>query len=278
MIYLDEYFVTNMLMNAAAICIYIWACGFKFSLKKILTASALLSLLACVVIICKENRYVIMALYPAALMSALYIVAGRTAFTTFTNVIKNTVYLHFSFYILAGVIIRFVKGDINRCSIFVVTGIFVPISYCIIGQGRFVRDRSRHENVFTITIIRNNKKMRAKAYYDSGCRLYEPISGSPCMLAEYDAVKEIITAGEKAYIDIFPGLPPEWDGKTHVRSIPYTSVGKERGYLPGIIIDGVLVEGIKGRRYFEKVYVAVYTGKLTNNNDYSFLLNADMKP
>lgn len=109
--------------------------------------------------------------------------------------------------------------------------------------GLLLRFRSGHNTENTLcraVLIKDGRKTPAAALIDSGNSLVEPISGKP-----------VCVAGRKLFSSV-------WGEDTKsFRAIPYHSIGKKRGIMPGYLlpvlrleIDGVELE-------FENVYIAV---------------------
>jgi hypothetical protein len=92
--------------------------------------------------------------------------------------------------------------------------------------------------------------MKVNALVDSGNSLVEPISGKP-----------VCVVGKKVYETL-------WGGETEgFRVIPYHSIGKSRGVLPGYLLPRLEIELEGLERVFENVYIAVSDGEISGMED-----------
>ncbi len=92
----------------------------------------------------------------------------------------------------------------------------------------------------TAVLSRNGKWVRAVALIDSGNSLFEPVSGKP-----------VCVVGRKVFDEL-------WEKEEGgFRAVPYHSIGKKRGILPGYLLPelGLETEGMKYS--FTDVYIAV---------------------
>jgi len=134
-----------------------------------------------------------------------------------------------------------------------------------------------------LEIFLKDKKVFLNALVDTGNSLYEPISGKPVIVSEFDVIGEI--------------LPPEIreffaeDNKTDFtkiydyvesnntnfdfRIIPFCSVGRRQGFIVGFFADRVIIY-YDNNICLEKVIIGVCNVKLSRANTYNALLNPEM--
>ena len=99
------------------------------------------------------------------------------------------------------------------------------------------------------------------AFVDTGNHLYEPITGLPVCLVEYEKIKNYIHL-EKM--------------KDRLWSIPYHTIGKKDGRLCGITADKVIFQN-KWRKIIKSgCIVALYMGNLTQSGEYSGIVHPDI--
>ncbi len=89
-------------------------------------------------------------------------------------------------------------------------------------------------------LYRKDVQITVDALVDSGNSLIEPISG-----------KAVCVVGQEAFAALWKG---EEDG---FRAIPYHSIGKKRGILPGYLLPKMVLEIEGVERKFENIYIAV---------------------
>lgn len=110
--------------------------------------------------------------------------------------------------------------------------------YLLFGRFRCVQDMEH--SMCRAVLTREGKRMETTALVDSGNSLIEPVSGKPVSIVDRR---------------LFDGL---WEKMPECyRAVPYRSVGKKRGILPGFLLPCLQVE-IEGMAYvFKDVYIAV---------------------
>lgn len=101
-------------------------------------------------------------------------------------------------------------------------------------------DTCRQDSFCRATLSRGDKNIQVNALIDSGNGLTEPISGKPVCIIDRKIFREFW--GEDR--DIF-------------RAIPYHSIGKKRGILPGYLLPKLQLETEGLELVFADVYIAV---------------------
>lgn len=99
-----------------------------------------------------------------------------------------------------------------------------------------------------------------EALIDTGNSLIEPISGKPVAVLD-KAVFEQVFGEQKPAV---------------FRVIPYHSVGKKAGVLPGYRLDRIVVETEENAKEYKEVYIGVGEDVLSEANTYKMILNPRM--
>ena len=111
---------------------------------------------------------------------------------------------------------------------------------------RFKDDLYAGDSLCRAVLSRKGKKARAVALIDSGNSLFEPISGRPVCVVEREVFDELWERDEEGF-----------------RAVPYHSIGKRHGILPGYLLPELVLE-TGGMEYrFTDVYVAVSHEKIS---------------
>lgn len=106
--------------------------------------------------------------------------------------------------------------------------------------GRFRHGMNLNDCLCRATLCRNGKRLEVGALVDSGNSLVEPISRKPVCVLDRGAFEML------------------WEGEDGTfRAIPYRSIGKKRGIMPGYLLSGLELEAEGMSLYFKDVYVAV---------------------
>ena len=135
-------------------------------------------------------------------------------------------------------------------------------------------------NLIDINITLNGASVPLKAIIDTGNALYDPISHTPVIVAEYGFLKPILPSEiTEAFTDenkIFSYDNSESALNAGLRLIPFCSVGKENGILLGFKPD--LVAYTKNEQTYstESVIVALCPTPLSKDKSFQALMHPDI--
>lgn len=110
---------------------------------------------------------------------------------------------------------------------------------------------------YEVTMHYRGKKKKVTALLDTGNQLYEPVSRRPVHVVTYEAVRELCEC------------------ISEVIYIPYGSVGKANGVMPGIFLDEMEVRQGDEVKVIERPLVAVCKRKISRNGEYQMLLHEE---
>lgn len=102
---------------------------------------------------------------------------------------------------------------------------------------------------------------RLKALVDTGNRLYEPLTGKPVCLVEYDSLK--------VYMQQAGSLSVKW-------AIPYNAIGKSHGMLWGITADKVIFQNKWKKISKSGCIIAIYPKKISESGDICAIIHPDI--
>jgi stage II sporulation protein GA (sporulation sigma-E factor processing peptidase) len=104
------------------------------------------------------------------------------------------------------------------------------------------------------------------AIIDTGNSLFDPITGEPVAVCESEALRSLLGSGDEPIIEKMAqkGLK--------VRYVPFSSVGKSNGIMPGFKPDMVKVDGKEA----EECVICVCENRLSNTREYRALLNPQL--
>jgi len=100
-----------------------------------------------------------------------------------------------------------------------------------------------------------------KALLDTGNCLYEPLTGKPVCLVEYEHLKACLKNGKN-----IPGL----------RAIPYHSIGKKDGVLLGVTADKLIFQNQRRKYEQSGCIIGIYPGKISKSGDYGAIVHPDI--
>jgi len=112
---------------------------------------------------------------------------------------------------------------------------------------RFRYGLKTKDSLCRATLFREEEQLTVLALIDSGNSLIEPISGKPVCVVEREVFERLWKETSNGF-----------------RAIPYTSIGKKRGILPGYLLPQLCLEADGMLWSFTDVYIAVSDEAISN--------------
>jgi stage II sporulation protein GA (sporulation sigma-E factor processing peptidase) len=103
------------------------------------------------------------------------------------------------------------------------------------------------------------KCITVAALIDTGNQLTEPLTGKPVSIIE-----------EKTACSL---LGEHWEKHRGFYLIPYHSIGKNKGWMRGVTIDGMTIMRGEARESFSNPILALYDGRLSAKKQYGMILH-----
>lgn len=226
------------------------------------------------------------------------IVAIAFSFQRFSAFFKTMVMFYISTFIFAGAGFAFLyfnqSGGFIRDGFFYVywnskwtvmvlcvatVGIIVKIFWEMI-QSRLVKDRL----LLPLKIAFENGIINLSALVDTGNALFDPLTHSPVVVVEFNAIKSILPEEiqnifEESKEDDLVRVTKivsnsRWFSR--FRIIPFTSLGKENGILIGFKPDYIEIGDKNERKGVTDVIVGIYNRALSKGENYNALLSPDL--
>lgn len=264
-------------MDCFLIITYMWLVNSVSTFPRVLAGAAAGAAGSCLVLINGSRLAVSFLTGVISSCVIIFILYYHRMYIDFLKLVYLVGIWYFNAFAMGGVFNYFISGTVTSVTLVRTCAAVLIVMYMLAGRNRIGKIRNKNGNMYNVTVLRCGKKMRGYGYYDSGCMIREPISGEPVIISSYKYVRQYLSDGERAYIEMFPVLPDEWDGKTYIRSIPYSSIGNSKGHLPGIKAENIILECRKEKKIFGPCYIAVYDGKLSSDDSYDFILHCDMR-
>ncbi len=148
-----------------------------------------------------------------------------------------------------------------------------------------VIDRLRREKLLVQIVIAFNKKaVTMWGLVDTGNSLRDPLTNMPVVVAEFNAIREILPEEIKNIFD--SDMENDLDSITKAvsdtlwfsrfRLIPFTSLGRENGLLVGFRPDYIEIDNDNRRKDINDVIVGIHNKTLSRNEKYKALLNPEL--
>ncbi|HHY77240.1 MAG TPA: sigma-E processing peptidase SpoIIGA [Clostridiales bacterium] len=157
--------------------------------------------------------------------------------------------------------------------------IFVRFSW-----GYIISKIKREKVLLDVSIIKEDKKAYLVALLDTGNSLTDPITNLPVLVAEYEAIKELLPSeiqrifeeNKENNLNAIASVLSRSEWITRFRFIPFNSLGVENGLLIGFKPDGIRIEDNSGKNFIRDIIVAIYNKKLSRDGEYSALLHPEI--
>jgi stage II sporulation protein GA (sporulation sigma-E factor processing peptidase) len=141
------------------------------------------------------------------------------------------------------------------------------------------------ENMYIpITIMFDSKSICINALIDTGNSLHDPISNSPVIIVEFEAIKDLLPEDiQKIFkeysendLNLISKIMDNSVWISRFRLIPFSSLGKENGMLIGFKPDEIeIIEG-EEKKDLKDIIVGIYNNKLSKDEKYMALLNPEI--
>lgn len=135
---------------------------------------------------------------------------------------------------------------------------------------KIISRRSPTGSLCRVNVCYNGRTAHGRGFFDTGNGLREVFSGFPVVIARLDAVKELLPDEIRACIS---------DGDVYavsgnIRMIPVcTAAGNS--VLPSFRPDKIIIEDLKSKRTYEKIYIAVSRQEFFGG-EFEFIINNEL--
>lgn len=290
-IYLDIIFLENLCMNY--IILYATAIITKTKPKiiRILFGSFIGAVYAIIVVL---NILEIYSNIIFKIIISIVIVYISLETKNLKMLIKDILIFYLTSFTFGGValaLLYFIKPE----NILMKNGVYIgtyPIKIALMGgilgyiiitlAFSIIKKKINKKSIYcNIKVSINEKSVEVKALLDTGNFLKEPITGTPVVIVEHTALREILPR------DLIDNIKPIIDGKVEIdsqldeflprmRVIPFSSLGKQNGMLLGIKADYIDVFTQEGESKINNVVIGIYEGTLTKDGTYSSLISLEL--
>lgn len=274
-IYLDEFFVINFIMDFIVLCITKKICKFAATYLQILLSATFGALWSVIALIVPENIKGAVNICTYILISALMIriCAGKCNFKELirgtailfgvTFCMAGSIYMIY-YYTYAGYWIR--MNLLSDTELLMFTALSVVIVGMIIKQ---IMVRVVYgESECLVKIIFNDKCFDLKGYIDTGNVLKDPYFKKSVSIVDLESLN---FGGDSIRQLILDDI--ELNTKVKYHMIPYNSLGCESGMLEVITVDSMYIY-TKKKVYAQKnALIGLSTVKLSSDNEFDVLVN-----
>lgn len=167
------------------------------------------------------------------------------------QLIKGVLYLY-GMTFLAGGIFQMI---FSRITLPVIFAGFLSILILLLLLEIRCRLKYKTQDMYDVTLFYQERSKKVRGLKDTGNHLREPIFGRPVCVADAQVMRELL------------------DGSAKVFYIPYHSIGKSRGLLPGVTLDSMDIRRDADTQKIEHPVVAISKEPVSSQGEYQILLN-----
>lgn len=156
---------------------------------------------------------------------------------------------------------------VKKALFFLATGFFC--------RSMVAKQKFKSEKLFLVQLQKNGLTKEGMGLLDTGNCLSSPWKKEPVLIAEHAFLKDFFEKEEYEKQENLLKFEMCETGKEKILWIPYHSVGKTDGILPGIYFDNVRVYQGKSWKDNKHVLVAFCKEKISVEEDYQIILHSN---
>ena len=277
-VYIDIFFFVNFLMNLQVFQIMnYWRKKPAFT-KRSIAGAALGALLGVMVLMLGiRTRWILwMVIYVAGTAFLIRVVYGKMT-------VSGHLRCMIGFYLTAAAVSGTLFGIRELCSLhsssmaFLLMG-SMGIQLAVRKIRKICTNRMPEQHMYETWIVWRGRRVQGTGFLDTGNRLVEPVSGAGVSIVTKELFQKFLTKEEEIQFSktLSEGMLNN-RGTLLLRYIPYHSVGEERGFLPGILVDEMEIRLADGKRIRkERDWLGIYDKCLSNDAGFDILFHSQI--
>ena len=154
----------------------------------------------------------------------------------------------------------FDRGDFPgaQFSFSVPTAAFVSAGVLTVFLRGYQGVKFKTQNFYDVTLGFHGKTVCVRALRDTGNQLKDPLTGKPVSILAYDAARGLLDKDAKMFY------------------IPFHSIGKSSGLLPGMTLDYMNIRREKDLQRLERPVIAVSKEPVNRDGKYQLILHPQL--
>lgn len=249
-LYVDIFFLENIFMDYALLLLTGQLLHWKISPGRILLGSFVGALGACGLLILPKPGLLVTIAAGYVLLSGLMIRIGF-AVRERRKLGKGVLCLY-GLSFLAGGIFQTLFSRITLPMAF--AGMLSILALVLFLKG-YQSLKYKTQSMYSVTLFYHEKSKTIRGLKDTGNRLKEPVLGRPVSVAELEVMRELLDEDARLFY------------------IPYHSVGKSSGILPGVTLDSMSIQRETQVQRIERPVIAISKEHVSSQGEYQILLN-----
>ncbi|MGN0348136.1 MAG: sigma-E processing peptidase SpoIIGA [Roseburia sp.] len=253
--YVDLFLVQNFFMDFVALS------GANFFLKRHLRigrlfAVSLAASMAGLLCLLVFKNFVLYRMVVHVLINTLMILLGFGR-CNLRQFLENWGVTYLAILVLGGILNALLASGFVPNQFFLQILLAAALGYGILLY--LMQKKTFSDNLYLVTLRKDRRCMEVMAYWDTGNQLYDPYTGQ--------AVS--VLSNTKAR-DFFDGR------RDRVRYVPYCSLGEQRGLLPVISIDELILFDGKQEIHMHQMAIGIAGEELLEKKEYDLILHGSM--
>lgn len=117
--------------------------------------------------------------------------------------------------------------------------------------------KRRQQHLYQVTLVCKERSLTFPGFLDTGNHLHEPVSGHPVHVVSKAVWAVCYQEGDPICL------------------IPYHTIGSEEGFMPGMFLESMKIQGEKECREIDRPLIAVSPHPVNRDGSYEILLNEE---
>lgn len=131
-------------------------------------------------------------------------------------------------------------------------GVYILLIY-------LMQKRDFSNQIFTVMIEKESRRMEIKGYWDSGNQLRDPYTGQGISILSYEKAKDFFV-----------------EGRDRMRLVPYRSLGEKDGLLWVTDVDELKILDKVGCKQMSHMAIGIANPQLLEDKEYDLILHASL--
>jgi stage II sporulation protein GA (sporulation sigma-E factor processing peptidase) len=156
--------------------------------------------------------------------------------------------------------------------------LIIPITSLFLLLQKIYRRNLRE--LYEVELYYKDHSYTTTGLYDTGNCLYDPIYGRPVIVIERSILDNLLTREEQEALNTEincskeTSIPEALQTRLHI--IPYSSIGKAQGMMPGLLLDKILIHVGKDTICCNRVIAAISEQKHSPREEYHVILHKEL--
>lgn len=294
-IYIDVYFFVNFFMNGLLLCLLKWSEGKSRtplkgkSVGRMMLGAFVGGILSCLIMVLfSKISFIMRFLVVNGIIGYLMVWIAfdyRNVKSRFLAVGR----LYLLEIILSGILNLFLRQKENfYCSTYNIekqeemgilpvaaTSLFAAI---VLREafGNYKKERQICNHLYVVKMYHKENCYEGVGLLDTGNHLREPITGKAVIIVQLMVAEKLLGQKEALRImDFGKGEVLENMPENSMKWIPYHSLGNQHGFMPGVVIDKMVICQGEKEQICEKVLIGIMEEELSKEQLYQLILHEE---